>query len=77
MTKTVNWAEVKKNAIKNCTDCNSIRSYTNPFWKCFECKKKFCGDCINGGQINSKMSVNDEVRDICDNCKADNSYKNL
>lgn len=45
--------------------------------KCWECKKKFCFDHIWGGQLNNKMGENDEIRDICDNCKKVYKYKTI
>ena len=71
------WSKIKKNAQIGCFNCRSKRSYGNPFWKCFECKKRFCADCIWGGQIKKGMRENEEVRDICDDCKKEKDYNNL
>ena len=68
-------ANIKKNEVKNCTKCNSKKSYTNPFAKCFECKKRFCLDCLWRGLINPKMNDTDEARDVCDKCKSGKGYK--
>lgn len=60
-----------------CFRCRSVRSYTNPLAICFECKQKFCFDHIFGGQVNAIMERNEEVRDICDNCKEKFGYINV
>ena len=60
-----------------CAKCGSKRSYTNPVAKCFECKKKFCFDDISANQYNPKMKQNDELRDICDECKDKFDYSTI
>ena len=77
MKKQVNWAEVKKNEVVNCFKCRSYKTYTNSLRTCFECKKRFCGKCINGGQINAKMLKGDEIRKICDQCVVRHKYRPL
>jgi len=57
-----------------CSICNTPRSYMNPMAKCWECEKKFCFDHIYGLQINDKMALTDEVRDICEECKKKYNY---
>jgi len=73
--KTIDWKEIAKNRVKNCTQCKSINSYTNPFWNCYECKNRFCLDCINGGQVTSKMGQEEEARRVCNKCVVDKGYK--
>ena len=60
-----------------CFKCGSKRTYTNPMARCFECKNKFCFDDLNSGQINSEMSKNDPIRDICDACRIKFKYQTL
>gem|GEM_PF-1614196 len=60
-----------------CATCDSRRSYTNPLARCWECKRKFCYDHIWGLQVNGTMSQNEEVRNICDDCKKLKGYRNL
>jgi len=55
--------------VRKCQNCGSSKSHTNPFWKCYECKGRFCSDCIWGGQLKSDMKQGEEVRDICDKCR--------
>jgi hypothetical protein len=69
--------KIKKSEVRNCTNCGGKKSYTNPFATCFECKKRFCFDCIYGGQVNDKMGENEEIRKICDKCRIQHDYKNL
>ena len=64
---------LKNRPKSQCFTCNSSRSYTNPMAKCWECEKKYCFDHIYSGQMNNGMKENDELRDICDNCK--NKYE--
>lgn len=60
-----------------CAKCNSIKSYTNPMAKCFECKKRFCYDDINSLQVNAMMKESEEVRHICDKCKEKYEYERI
>lgn len=60
-----------------CTKCGSVKSYTNPMAKCFECKKKFCFDDINCLQFKKGMKQTDELRDVCDACKDKYSYQHF
>jgi len=60
-----------------CSKCGSTKRYTNPMARCWECKKKFCFKHIWGGQINETMGGNEQVRDICEDCKKSRGYKTL
>ena len=53
----------------SCSKCGSLRSYLNPMAVCFECGKKFCFDHIFTCQINSEMTENEPIRDVCDECR--------
>ena len=64
-------------ATKQCTKCKRKRNGSNPFGKCFECKERFCFDCLWGGQVNDSMSASEEIRDVCDSCKAKYMYRSL
>jgi len=67
-----------KNTIRaKCAVCQSGRQYTNPLAKCFECKKKFCFDHINGGQLNKKMKSNETIRDVCADCVKKFNYYDI
>lgn len=72
----------QKDKLKNipktrCSKCGSPKHYRNPMARCYECGKKFCFDHIFGGMVNSKMKYNEEVRDVCAECKEKHSYKKL
>ncbi len=60
-----------------CAKCRSLGSYTNPMAKCFQCKQKFCYDDINCLQFKRGMKQTDELRDVCDACKAKHGYEHL
>lgn len=60
-----------------CAKCRSAKSYTNPMAKCFECRKKFCYDDINCLQFKFGMKQTDELREICDSCKAKYDYQHF
>ena len=60
---------IRGKEIRKCQNCGSSKSYTNPFWRCFECKGKFCPNCIWGGQTKTGMKEGEELRDICDKCR--------
>ena len=60
-----------------CFSCKSTQRYTNPMARCFECKNKFCFKDILGGQINNKMKINDEIRNICKKDKVNFIYTSL
>lgn len=60
-----------------CFKCNSMRAYTNPIEKCFECKQKFCFQHLFGGQVNSSMGKNDEIRNVCGGCRKKFKYRTL
>ena len=60
-----------------CAKCNSIKSYTNPMARCFECKKRFCYDDIWGGLLKQGMGKNEELRKACEKCKEKYEYENL
>ena len=71
--------EEAKNALKatprgKCYKCAQPRNYITPLARCHSCRKRFCFDDINSGQICASMKENDEVRDICDNCKKEKGY---
>jgi len=66
---------LKKIPRTKCAKCGSKQHYTNPMAKCFECKKKYCFDHIWGIQVNNKMKENDELRNICDECKKKHGYR--
>jgi len=42
--------------------------------RCFECKKNFCFDHIFCGMITKEMGQNEEIRDVCDECKRKLNY---
>lgn len=77
MSKVIDWKKVAKNAVTKCHKCGSKKGYMNPFATCYECKKRFCFDCIWAGLINSKMGNNEEIRKVCDSCKEEHGYKDL
>jgi len=68
---------LKQMPITKCTICDRPRSHTNPIAKCFECKKKFCFDHIYGGMINNTMDDNEEIRNICFECKDKHNYRDI
>ena len=66
-----------KNRCARCFRCRTYKRYENPMAKCWECGNKFCFNHINCLQVNSKMKETDEVRHICDACKAEHGYNTL
>ena len=60
-----------------CAKCNKVKTYLNPLAKCDECGDKLCYDHINCLQFKEGMKQTDELRDICDDCKAKHGYKHL
>jgi hypothetical protein len=70
-------AKIKAAEQTRCYKCNSPRSYTNPFAKCDGCKKRFCFDCIWGGQYLKTMSENEPIRDACDACRLKYGYYSI
>ena len=60
-----------------CFECRSYKRYENPTAMCWECRNRFCYNHINCLQVNSKMKETDEVRHICDKCKAEHGYNTL
>lgn len=60
-----------------CYKCSSRRAYSNPLGKCWECEQKFCFDHIWSGQVNDSMKLTEEIRNICEQCKKINNYKDL
>ena len=60
--------------VRRCSICNTPRTYTNPVWKCDQCGKFFCFDHLHGGQVNDKMKENEEVKNICKECKMKYGY---
>ena len=60
-----------------CAKCDKTRNYTNPLARCYECRLKYCFDRVWGGQINNKMGENDEIRDICDQCRIKFKYQTI
>lgn len=82
MTKEVKMNEAALTRLKKipptrCTKCKSVRSYTNPMEKCYECKRKFCFDHIQSLQINDKMNENTPVRCVCPECIPKHGYRTL
>jgi len=69
--------QVFKNHNARCFKCHSFKRYENPMAVCWECGNKFCYNHINCLQVNSKMKETDEVRRVCDNCKAEHGYNTL
>lgn len=70
-------ARLAKIPQSRCFVCNSPKSYTNPVEKCFECKRKFCYDHLWGGQVNAEMTPNQQVRQVCDECRKKHNYNTL
>ena len=71
--------EAIKERLKNykpstCEICGRRSRYTNPLWRCYECRKKFCTDHIYGGQLNASMKKTETIRDICESCKKKFNY---
>lgn len=62
---------------QQCFKCNSSKSYTNPMCRCFQCHKKFCYSHIICGQICKGMKDNEEVKDVCLDCKKKFGYKSI
>lgn len=73
-TKSGWWVGLKNKPKKRCSTCNTSISRTNPMAKCQECGKNYCFDHIYGGMINDKMAQNEEVRNICEECKPKYEY---
>jgi hypothetical protein len=71
------WSSIREKEQTRCHTCKSFRNYWNPFAKCYECKKRFCYDCIFGGQIHPKQKENETIRDVCDACKEKHGYINI
>jgi hypothetical protein len=62
---------------KACSICNSKRSYTNPVWPCFECKKQHCFNHLWAALFKDGMKQSELLRDVCDACKAKYGYRQL
>lgn len=60
---------LKKYKRPRCTECNSVRTYTNPLAKCYLCQNKFCFDHIWSGQVLQELGINHECVELCDSCK--------
>ena len=67
----------KYSSNKECVNCGSKKTYTNPFYTCYECKKKFCGICINAGMVTEEMEENEPARDVCKKCSDKYGYIDL
>ena len=61
----------------SCAKCHSIKSYTNPMAKCWECKRKFCFDHISCLQVKDGMKQSDEVRNVCKECIEKHGYRTM
>lgn len=70
-------ARLKQIPRPRCFVCGSVRHYTNPVEKCFECKKRFCYEHLWGGQVNEEMKENDEVKKVCEKCRKEFNYYSL
>lgn len=62
---------------RTCAVCGTKRGYTNPMAECFECKKDFCFDHINGLQVAPNQKTHEPVRDVCEKCVEKFNYKTL
>lgn len=68
---------LKNIPISRCSICDTPRGNQNPIWKCFECDKKFCFNHLWSAQVNDKMNLTSEVRDVCDSCKELKKYHHV
>lgn len=65
---------IKKRQIRQCFKCQSWFKYENPSARCFECRNRFCFDCIFGGQLNNQMRRDELIRDVCQSCRIVHNY---
>lgn len=66
--------ELRRKPKTTCFQCHSIKSYTNPMERCWECKNKFCYDHIACLQHKEGMSECTPLRSVCAECRKSQGY---
>ncbi len=71
----MNFKNIKRSV---CAECKRRPEQGIPLKRCAECKIKFCFDHINHCQYSEiRMTINDEVRNVCVECSEKFRYKGL